>query len=229
MRAAAGWRLNGAGDASTRPAMRRFPPRGHRVHDHWRNTVNKTPSLIAAALLAITAGAALAQSATAPEADAPPPPKPLDVNKDGVVDRSEAAAHPRLAARFDALDKDKDGKLDRSEMPRPPQGWHGRRGGDGHPFARLDTDKDGRVSKAEAASDPKFAERFAQMDANQDGYVDRADREQMMKQRRDEWFKSADGNHDGNLSKAEFDAAHARREGGDGGHSGWGHGPDTAK
>jgi hypothetical protein len=191
--------------------------------------VNKTPSLIAAALLAVTAGAALAQSAATPDADAPSPPrKPLDANKDGVVDRSEAAAHPRLAARFDTLDKNKDGKLDRSEMPRPPHGRHGRRGADGHSFVRLDTDKDGRISKAEAAAEPKFAERFARMDANQDGYVDRADREQMARQRRDEWFKSADGNHDGNLSKAEFDAAHARRDG-EGGHRGWGHGPDTAK
>ena len=49
------------------------------------------------------------------------------------------------------------------------------------------------------------------MDANSDGFVDRADRELAAKQRKDEWFKSADSNRDGSLSKAEFDAAHARR------------------
>ena len=64
--------------------------------------MKKTPLLLAAALLAATTGAALAQ------ADAPAAPAkaraPLDTNQDGVIDRTEAAAHPRLAARFDTLD-----------------------------------------------------------------------------------------------------------------------------
>ena len=185
--------------------------------------MNKTPSLIAAALLAVTAGAALAQSA--PTADAAPPRKTLDANNDGVVDRSEAEAHPRLAARFDALDKNKDGKLDRSERP---QHRHGMHGGKAQPFADLDTDKDGRISKAEAVAKPEFAERFAQMDANKDGFVDRADRELAVKQHRDEWFKAADSNKDGSLSKAEFDAAHAKRTEGRK-HGGWSRGPAPAK
>ena len=187
--------------------------------------MNKTPSLIAAALLAVTAGAALAQT-TSPAAGEPSPRKTLDANNDGVIDRSEAAAHPRLAAQFDALDKNKDGKLDRSERPQHRHG--GRHGGKGQPFADLDTDKDGRISKAEAAAKPEFAERFAQMDANKDGFVDRADRELAVKQHRDEWFKAADSNKDGSLSKAEFDAAHAKRAEGRK-HGGWGRGPAPAK
>ena len=49
------------------------------------------------------------------------------------------------------------------------------------------------------------------MDANSDGFVDRADRELAAKQRKDAWFKAADSNSDGSLSKAEFDAAHPMR------------------
>ena len=40
-------------------------------------------------------------------------PGQADTNGDGVIDRSEAAANPRLAAKFDELDKNKDGKLAR--------------------------------------------------------------------------------------------------------------------
>ena len=184
--------------------------------------MKKTPLLLAAALLAATTGAALAQ------ADAPAAPAkaraPLDTNQDGVIDRTEAAAHPRLAARFDTLDKNKDGKLAGDEMPR-----RGQRGPGGHPFTELDKDKDGRVSKAEAAADPKFAERFAKMDANHDGFVDKADRELAGKQHRDDWFESADSNNDGSLSKAEYDAAHAKRNGEGHKHGRWGRGAPPAK
>ena len=180
--------------------------------------VNKTPYLIATALLAITTGTALAQavSSTAPAAPVAER-KPLDANQDGVIDRSEAAAHPRLAARFDELDKNGDGKLDASEQPRAPMDRKGHRGPGGHgqPMAALDTDKDGRVSKAEADAEPKFAQRFAQMDANKDGYIDQADREAMARQQRDQWFDAADSNKDGSLSRAEFDAAQTRRMAGE--------------
>lgn len=174
--------------------------------------MNKIPSLLAVALLACTAGAALAQAEPA-KADAPKLRNALDVNGDGVIDRSEAAAHPRLAERFDALDANKDGRLERDEMRRHWRGHHrnhGRRGPGGHPFMQLDADKDGRISKAEAATDAKFAARFERMDVNADGFIDRADRQAAASQRRDAWFASADSNGDGSLSKAEYDAAHAR-------------------
>ena len=131
----------------------------------------------------------------------------LDINNDGVIDRAEAAASPRLAERFDQLDKNKDGKLGADERPQR----HGRhRGGrDGHGrMMQADTDKDGRISKAEAAADPKFAERFAKMDANRDGFVDRADFQARMEQRRNECFDKVDINKDGKLSRVEFSTMH---------------------
>ncbi|WP_024870087.1 EF-hand domain-containing protein [Pseudoxanthomonas suwonensis] len=174
--------------------------------------MKKTPSLIAAALLAMTAGVAAAQTTTPAAAPAKAERKALDANGDGVVDRSEAAAFPRLAARFDELDRDKDGKLQAGELPRHGKGHHGRFGhGPKGGFMALDTDKDGRISKAEAAAKPRFAERFAKLDVNGDGFLDKADRELAMKKRNDAWFTEADTDKNGKLSKAEFDAAHAKR------------------
>lgn len=158
---------------------------------------------IVAALGAGTAWAA-GQDAGSP----PPPPAPLkslDTNNDGKISRAEAAANPWLAKQFDALDKNKDGVLSRDELPHPPRGERGR--GPGEWMSRLDTNHDGRISAAEAKADPKLAARFAQMDVNKDGFVDKADFELKMKQRRDDWFAKADTNKDGLLSKAEFDAA----------------------
>ncbi len=141
----------------------------------------------------------------------------IDANGDGFIDKAEAAKSPRLAEKFDTLDKNKDGKLSKDELPFG-KGRDGRRReahrfgprGDGGGFGRLDADKDGRISKAEAANSP-MAERFDAMDANKDGYLDKADREQRMKQHRDEWFAKADADKDGKLSRAEFDAAQPQR------------------
>ena len=57
----------------------------------------------------------------------------LDVNKDGVIDRAEAAKAPRLAERFDQLDTNKDGKLSADERAkmRGKGGGGGKRSGDG--------------------------------------------------------------------------------------------------
>lgn len=173
--------------------------------------------LVVAVLAALSAGTAFA--APQSSGDPTPPPARLDKNGDGFIDRSEAAASPWLAERFDELDKNKDGKLSADERPQPGKrgdrglrGPHGSQGPrDGGPMQRLDTDKDGRISRAEAAKDPKFAERFAEMDVNKDGYVDRADFEARAKQRSDEMFTAADTDKDGKLSRAEFDAMHAKR------------------
>ena len=171
----------------------------------------RTPLLLALLLATPASGVALA--ATPPTAPAQRPAK-LDTNGDGVIDRSEAAANPRLAAKFDELDRNKDGRLSRDEMPR----WHARggdghrgmgghpRGHGGHGFMRMmDSDHDGRVSSAE------YQAFFQRMDVNKDGFIDQADREARAKQRREEWFRNADTDKDGKLSKAEFDAASAKR------------------
>lgn len=168
-------------------------------------------------LAALPAGAVLAQTAAPADAGGKTPLpswQALDKNGDGVIDRSEAAASPRLAARFDQLDANHDGKLEKDELPGPHMFRHGKGGPMDGPdgrhggmMARLDTDKDGRISRAEAQADPKFAARFDTLDVNKDGYVDKADFQARFQQMRDAWFAKADSNHDGMLSKAEFDAA----------------------
>lgn len=173
-------------------------------------TRNKT-LLLVAVLTALAAGTAFAATQSAPAAGASRP--VLDKNGDGAVDRAEAAAHPRLAERFDTLDKNKDGKLSAEERPHRRHGMDGggHHRGQGGMMKQLDTDGDGRISKAEAGKQPRFAEHFARMDANGDGYVDAKDRELRGKQRRDEWFAGADTDKDGKLTRAEIDAADANR------------------
>lgn len=169
--------------------------------------MNRKTLLVVAVLAAMGAGTALA-AAQADSATRPARVNP-DNNNDGVIDRTEAAALPRLAEKFDALDKNKDGKLTADERPQR-DGMRGERhgGGKGHKgaaFAKLDTDKDGKLSRAEAAADPKFAERFEKMDLNKDGVIDRADREVAAKHR-EERFAAADTNKDGKLSRDEAKA-----------------------
>lgn len=80
---------------------------------------------------------------------------------------------------------------------------------------RGDTDGDGRLSRAEATA--KASERtgdwFDKLDADKDGYVTRAemdkarnDRRAEMQAKKDEFFKSADINGDGQLSLDEVQA-----------------------
>ena len=161
--------------------------------------------LAVAIALALTTAAAYAQVKQAAPEHAKQRMQ-LDTNKDGVIDRAEAAKAPKLLERFDQLDKNKDGKLSADERPQM-RGMH-RRGAKQGGHARmkaLDTDKDGRISRAEAqAGQAKMAERFDKMDVNKDGYVDRADMQARMAQNRAEFFKGADANRDGRVSRDEF-------------------------
>jgi Ca2+-binding EF-hand superfamily protein len=168
--------------------------------------------LMLAVLTALSAGTAFA--ATAPASDSRQAPHArLDANGDGAIDRSEAARHPRLGAKFDELDKNKDGKLAKEEMPRHHGRGFGKNGHGSHGMMmKLDTDKDGRISRAEsAAGQARSAERFGQMDVNKDGYIDRADHELRAKQRTDQWFARVDTDKDGKLSRAEVDASRSQR------------------
>ncbi len=163
----------------------------------------KAMPLTTAALAAMLAsGLALAQTAPASG-----PLAKLDANGDGVIDRSEAAKAPRLAARFDALDRNHDGKLDASELAaaRAAAGKPGmHRGGMGARWQALDANHDGRISRSEAQADPAFLARFDVLDVNKDGYVDRTDMQLRMQQKRAEFFAAADTNKDGKLSFDEF-------------------------
>ena len=176
----------------------------------------KKHPVLAMRVLAMSAAIALASAAahaqtTTPAAHAAKPPMQLDANKDGVIDRAEAAKAPKLAGKFDQLDRNKDGKLDADERPQRREGMrHRRMGKDGHAghgrMMPADADKDGRISRAEAqAAQAKFADRFDEMDANKDGYLDRADMQARVAQRRGECFAKADADNNGQLSRAEFD------------------------
>lgn len=171
----------------------------------------RTPMILLAMLLATSAtGVAIAAAPAA----AKPAAARMDSNGDGVIDRKEAAAHPRLAQRFNDLDKNSDGKLSKEEMP-APRHYGGRRDGHGHGSMHgsrqggfmmrgMDSDNDGRISAAEARA------HFEKMDINKDGYIDRADHQARAEQRRAEWFAKADTDKDGKLSQSELDAARSK-------------------
>ena len=98
-------------------------------------------------------------------------------------------------------------------------------------MSRMDTDGDGFISKDEAAKYPRLAANFDQIDTNKDGklskdelaawhkakmaeggrmrghdagYKDPEDMTTRRAQRREECFNKADTNHDGQLSRDEF-------------------------
>lgn len=176
------------------------------------NSMKKMQALSVAVALALGSAAVFAQA----QQTAPDPAKPrlqLDANQDGVIDRAEAAKAPRLAERFDQLDTNKDGKLSADEQSRMRSKQHRGAMGGGHgQMKALDTDQDGRISRAEAAAgEGKLGERFDQMDVNQDGYIDQVDRQARMTQQRAEFFKGADANRDGRLTRDEFIVEHAAR------------------
>lgn len=167
----------------------------------------KQMKLLAVAMaVALASVAAFAQTA-APATTGGKARVQLDTNKDGAIDRAEAAKAPMLAEKFDQLDANKDGKLSAEERPQMRGNGHRRGGAHGQGRMRAaDTDNDGRISRAEAqAAHAKAGERFEQMDFNKDGYIDRADMQARMAQRRGECFGKADTDRNGQLSRVEFD------------------------
>lgn len=91
-----------------------------------------------------------------------------DTNADGLLSRTEAAALPRIAQRFDAIDANADGQVSFDEL----RGFRHKARGEKRAerfLKRLDADNDGKVSKAEALA--KATERFERADANKDGFI----------------------------------------------------------
>jgi Ca2+-binding EF-hand superfamily protein len=119
----------------------------------------------------------------------------IDTNRDGVIDRREAAAHPKLAQNFDLLDKNRDGRIDASERPQ----HHGK---GGERMAKLDTNNDGAIDRREAASNPKFAQNFDQFDKNRDGRIDASERPQHHGKGGERMAK-LDTNNDGAIDRRE--------------------------
>ena len=166
------------------------------------------------ALLAL--GLALAGTATPALAQAPQPGagKPaaharIDANGDGVIDRSEAAANPRMAEHFDRLDANKDGRITADE--RPQRGMRdGKAGRQGGHMSKLDSNGDGVIDRSEAAANPRMAEHFDKLDANKDGRIAADERPQRGMRdgkgggQRGERMAQLDTDKDGRFSRDEF-------------------------
>lgn len=142
----------------------------------------RAPPMKATVLFAL--GLAIAATATVTFAQATQASQPaagksarhakIDTNGDGVIDRSEAAANPKMAQHFDRLDANRDGRITTEE--RPQHGGKGGRGGRDAARARmaeLDTNQDGRFSRDELAGKTRALQNFAAIDANSDGFLTR--------------------------------------------------------
>ena len=103
----------------------------------------------------------------------------LDRNRDGAVDRSEAAATPRLAERFERIDRNGDQRLDPTELRKASRLAATRRDlakaqreAMRARFAFLDTDGDRSLTLAEIGAEaPRLAGQFATIDRNRDGRI----------------------------------------------------------
>lgn len=133
----------------------------------------------------------------------------LDTNQDGRLSRTEAAADPKFAERFDKMDANKDGVIDRTDHEARAKQHREER------FTAADTDKDGKLSRAEfEAADSKrreqgyerfqahATERFAAADTNKDDKLSRD--EVKANPRMSENFDRLDANKDGFLGKDEL-------------------------
>jgi Ca2+-binding EF-hand superfamily protein len=99
--------------------------------------------------------------------------KQADTDGNGMLNRAEAAALPRIAKNFDAIDTNKDNQITADELKafhEKARGEHAKQRGE-H-WKKLDTNGDGKISKEEAkAGAPRMAEHFDAIDANKDGFI----------------------------------------------------------
>lgn len=108
-----------------------------------------------------------------------------DADKDGRISRAEAAAMPKLAAKFNEIDGNRDGFVDRADWQAKArerkEAW----------FTATDSNRDGRLSRAEM--DAASAKR-------------RAEHQQKARLKSGERFQRLDTNKDGSLSREELES-----------------------
>lgn len=86
--------------------------------------------------------------------------KAADGNRDGYIDRAEAATLRPIAKHFDELDGNNDDRLSMDEMRNSAKDR----------LRAADANQDGYIDRAEAdASLPRVAKAFDRLDANKDG------------------------------------------------------------
>ena len=106
----------------------------------------------------------------------------LDKNHDGSIDKTEAAAWPRLQQGFDTYDTNHDGKLGKDEFAAAVAAVRAARGAAPSAaggtaatssayaqFDTLDKNNDGKLDPSEVASMPWLQQSFSQYDTNHDG------------------------------------------------------------
>lgn len=148
----------------------------------------------------------------------------LDVNKDGVLNAADREA--KMAEMFDMIDANHDGSISKTEFMEHHKkmmegGWRGGKGRDGAPGAMPPPSREGMGMGMGMMMGPgahKLHEMAEKADTNHDGTITRAEFDAAAKAR----FDAADTNHDGKLTAAERRAAWMamRKEHG----GGWGHG-----
>jgi hypothetical protein len=148
----------------------------------------------------------------------------MDVNHDGRITRDEWRGNDNSFARHDW---NGDGVLSGPEVTPGAQPPNGHRGGgddgddDGDRFDRLDRNNDGRLSLAEWQGPRDLFER---LDLNRDGFLTRDELRQHRGDggdRLDRFFRTADANGDGRLSRSEWPGDLARFDRLDRNHDGF--------
>jgi Ca2+-binding EF-hand superfamily protein len=113
-----------------------------------------------------------------------------DRDGDGELSRTEAAAMPALASRFDTIDRDGNGRLSPEEVRTWRASRRGTRrapapGGVSAVFARADANADGTLSRAEVEKAlPRMARNFERIDADHDGRIERTELDAWIARRR---------------------------------------------
>lgn len=98
--------------------------------------------------------------------------KQADTNGDGMLNKAEAAALPRIAEHFDEIDADHNGQITPEELRAFHEKRRAAHGKDrAEHWKKLDTDGDGRISREEAKAAPRLLEHFDAIDTNKDGYI----------------------------------------------------------